>query len=104
MTVYAVDKLCYRVSREPELRQALAGTTAQREAALRAAAPPLAGDEAGALLRGDVGWLSRHGCNHFLLHQLGRWNLLDLDLPTYARRIREEYRAERQAWQAEPGA
>jgi hypothetical protein len=104
MSVYAVNKLCYRVSHEPELRQALAGTAAQRAAALREATPPLAGDEVDALLRGDVGWLSRHGCNHFLLHQLGRWKLLDLDLPTYAQRIRTEYRAEREAWREEAGA
>jgi hypothetical protein len=101
MSVYAVNKLCYRVSHEPELRQALAGTAAQREAALRAATPPLAGDEVDAVLRGDVGWLSRHGCNHFLLHQLGRWKLLDLDLPAYAERIRTEYHAEREAWRAQ---
>jgi hypothetical protein len=28
------------------------------------------------------------GANHFLLHQLGRWQVLGLDLPTYAERIR----------------
>jgi hypothetical protein len=101
VSVYAVNKLCYRVSHEPDLREALAGTAAQREEALRAAAPPLSGDEADALLRGDVGWLSRHGCNHFLLHQLGRWKLLDLDLPTYAQRIRTEYQSEREAWRVQ---
>ena len=101
MSIYAVNKLCYRLSHEPELRQSLAGTAAQRETALRAAKPPLADDEVNALLRGDVGWLSRHGCNHFLLHLLARWKLLDLDLPTYAQRIRTEYHAEREAWRAQ---
>jgi hypothetical protein len=85
VSVYAVNKLCRRVVHEPELRAALA---ADPEAALRAATPPLAEDEIAALLAGDVGRLSRMGANHFLLHQLGRWQVLGLDLPTYAERIR----------------
>jgi hypothetical protein len=32
------------------------------------------------------------GANHFLLHQLGRFRLLGLDLPEYAERIRAAYR------------
>jgi Aromatic-ring-opening dioxygenase LigAB, LigA subunit len=89
MSVYAVNKLCRRVVHEPELREAL-----QRdpEAALRAARPPLDEDEIAALLSGDVGRLSRMGANHFLLHQLGRWEVLGLDLPTYAERIRAAWR------------
>ena len=35
------------------------------------------------------------GANPFLLHQIGRWQLLGLDLPTYGERIRAEYAAER---------
>lgn len=97
MSVYAVNKVCYRVTHEPELRRALAGTPRQRDCALRAARPALTDDEVDALLRGDVGTLSRLGCSNFLLHQLGRWKLLDLDLPTYAQRIRAEYHAERKA-------
>lgn len=97
MSVYAVNKVCYRVTHEPGLRQALAGTLAERIRVLRAARPALTNDEMDALLRGDVGTLSRRGCNNFLLHQLGRWKLLGLDLPTYAQRIRAEYHAERSA-------
>jgi hypothetical protein len=85
MSVYAVNKLCRRVVHEPELRAALA---ADPEAALRAARPPLTAEEIAALLAGDVGRLSHMGCSHFLLHQLGRWQVLGLDLPTYAERIR----------------
>ena len=40
---------------------------------------------------GDVGQLSKMGVNHFLLHQIGRWQLLGMDLPEYARRIRAAY-------------
>jgi hypothetical protein len=89
MSVYAVDKLCRRVVHEPELRAAL---HRDAEAALRAATPPLDEDEVSALLAGDVGRLSRMGANHFLLHQLGRWEVLGLDLPTYAERIRAAWR------------
>ncbi len=49
-------------------------------------------DELQALLAGDVGRLSKMGANNFLLHQLGRFGLLGLDLPTYADRIRAAYR------------
>jgi Aromatic-ring-opening dioxygenase LigAB, LigA subunit len=98
MSVYAVNKICYRITHEPALRAALAGSQQDRERALGEASPPLTGEERQALLAGDVGKLSRMGANHFLLHQLGRWKLLDLDLPAYAERIRAEYRAERKAW------
>jgi hypothetical protein len=89
VSTYAVNKLCRRVVHEPELRAALARDP---EAALRAATPPLAEDEIAALLAGDVGRLSHMGANHFLLHQLGRWQVLGLDLPTYAERIRAAWR------------
>jgi hypothetical protein len=89
VSVYAVNKLCRRVVHEPELRAALARDP---EAALRAATPPIAEDEIAALLAGDVGRLSHMGANHFLLHQLGRWQVLGLDLPTYAERIRAAWR------------
>jgi hypothetical protein len=89
MSLYAVDKLCRRVVHEPELRAALA---ADPEAALRAARPPLSEEEIAALLAGDVGRLSHMGANHFLLHQLGRWQVLGLDLPRYAERIRAAWR------------
>jgi hypothetical protein len=92
MSVYAVNKLCRRVVHEPALRAALADDP---ERALRAAQPPLSEEELRALLAGDVGTLSKMGCNHFLLHQLGRWHVLGLDLPLYAERIRAAHRAER---------
>jgi hypothetical protein len=89
VSTYAVNKLCRRVVHEPELRAALARDP---EAALRAATPPIAEDEIAALLAGDVGRLSHMGANDFLLHQLGRWQVLGLDLPTYAERIRAAWR------------
>jgi hypothetical protein len=89
VSIYAVNKLCRRVVHEPALRAAL---NDDPEAALRAAQPPLSEEEIAALLAGDVGRLSRMGANHFLLHQLGRWHVLGLDLPTYAERIRAAWR------------
>ena len=89
MSIYAVNKICYRVVHEPGLRQALSQAP---EEALRAAQPPLSEEELSALLAGDVGTLSKLGANNFLLHQLGRFKLLGLDLPSYAERIRAAYR------------
>jgi hypothetical protein len=89
VSVYAVNKVCRRVVHEPALRQALGDAP---EEALRAARPPLSEEEVEALLAGDVGRLSKMGANHFLLHQLGRFHLLGLDLPEYAERIRAAYR------------
>jgi hypothetical protein len=89
VSIYAVNKICYRVVHEPGLRQALSQAP---EEALRAARPPLSEEELRALLAGDVGTLSKLGANNFLLHQLGRFKLLGLDLPSYADRIRAAYR------------
>jgi hypothetical protein len=89
MSIYAVNKLCQRVVHEPELRQALRDDPGR---ALRAVQPELSGEEIQALVAGDVGTLSHMGANHFLLHQLGRWELLGLDLPSYGERIRAAYR------------
>ena len=94
MSIYAVDKVCRRVVREPEFVEAL---RADPEPALRAAHPPLTEEECALLLSGDVGTLGRMGANFFLLHQLGRFELFGLTLPEYAARIRSEYAAERNA-------
>ena len=92
MSVYAVDKVCRRVVREPEFAAAL---RSDPDAALRSASPPLTDEERELLLAGDVGRLGRMGANFFLLHQLGRFELFGLTLPGYAARIRAEYAAER---------
>lgn len=92
MSIYAVNKVCRRVVREPEFVEQLRD---EPDAALRAATPPLTDEERELLLAGDVGALGRMGANFFLLHQLARFELLGLTLPSYAARIREEYRVER---------
>lgn len=88
MSIYAVNKLCYRIVQEPELREQLRSDPA---AAVAAAQPPFSPAETEAFLAGDVGALSKMGVNHFLLHQVARWNLMGMDLPEYARRIRAAY-------------
>jgi hypothetical protein len=73
-------------------RAARAALAADPLSALRTAHPPLSEEEIAALLAGDVGTLSQLGANHFLLHQLGRWRVLGLDLTLYAERIRAAWR------------
>jgi hypothetical protein len=92
MSTYAVNKLCRRVVHEPGLRQEL---NEDPEPALRAAEPPLNDEEIRLLVAADVGRLARMGANPFLLHQLGRFEVLGLTLPTYAEKMRVEYRDER---------
>ena len=88
MSVYAVNKFCYRVVQEPELREQL---RTDPGAAVAAAQPSFSPEEAKAFLAGDVGTLSKMGVNHFLLHQVPRLNLMGMDLPEYASRIRAAY-------------
>jgi hypothetical protein len=88
MSVYAVNKLCRRVVHEPALREELNAGHDRAEAAIRAADPPLSEEEIQLVLDGEVGTLGLIGCNYFLLHQLGRWEVLGLDLPTHGERVR----------------
>ena len=94
MSVYAVNKVCRRLVRDEDFRARL---RADPEGALRDATPPLTDEELRLLLAGDVGRLGRMGANFFLLHQLGRFEVLGLTLSVYAERIRAEYREERSA-------
>jgi hypothetical protein len=88
VSAYAVNKLCRRVVHEPALRDALNGDRATAEGAIRAATPPLSDEEVELVLAGEVGVLGQRGCNYFLLHQLGRWEVLGLTLKTHGDRVR----------------
>jgi hypothetical protein len=88
MSVYAVNKLCRRVVHEPRLREELNGSREEAEAAIRAARPALSEEEVQLVLGGDVGELGKRGCNYFLVHQLGRWEVLGLDLKQHGDRVR----------------
>jgi hypothetical protein len=96
MSVYAVNKLCRRVVHEPLLRSALSGTRVTAEPAIRASTPPLSEEEVQLVLDGEVGKLGLMGCNYFLLHQLGRWEVLGLNLKIHGERVRAA-QAEQQA-------
>jgi hypothetical protein len=95
VSIYAVNKVCRRLVHDEEFRERL---QADPRATLQSAQPPLNDEEIGCLLVGDVGRLGRMGANFFLLHQLGRFEVLGLTLPEYAGRIRSEYAAERARW------
>lgn len=88
MSVYAVDKLCRRVVHEPALREALNGSRETAEAAIRSSTPPLSDQEVRLVLDGEVGKLGQMGCNYFLLHQLGRWEVLGMTLKLHGERVR----------------
>jgi hypothetical protein len=88
MSVYAVNKLCRRVVHEARLREQLNGSREEAEAAIRAAEPPLSEEEVQLVLDGEVGELGKRGCNYFLIHQLGRWEVLVMDLKTHGDRVR----------------
>jgi hypothetical protein len=88
VSVYAVNKLCRRVVHEPGLRAALNGSRETAERAIRAATPPLSEQELQLVLEGDVGTLGLMGCNYFLLHQLGRWEVLGMTLKLHGERVR----------------
>jgi hypothetical protein len=85
VSVYALNKLCYRIVQDTALREAL---ERDPEPALRAFEPPLSDEQVKALLAGDVGTLSKMGPDHFLLHQLARFRLFGLDFGSYAEQIR----------------
>jgi hypothetical protein len=92
MSVYSVNKFCRRVVHESELRDALNGSHAMAEAAIRAAEPPLSEEEVRLMLDGEVGDLGLRGCNYFLLHQLGRWEVLGMTLKVHGERVRAAQR------------
>lgn len=83
MSIYQLNKLCYRIHHDADFRK-------------RAAADPqsaandfdLSRPEREALLAGDVARLYRIGVHPFLLSHLARYGLFGLDRARYAERIR----------------
>jgi len=90
VSIFAVDKVCRRVVIDPAFG-GRASLGPRRRAALRAPRRSATGERE-LLLAGDVGALGRMGANFFLLHQLGRFELLGLTLALYAQRIRASTR------------
>jgi Aromatic-ring-opening dioxygenase LigAB, LigA subunit len=83
VSIYQVNKLCYRALHDKPFREALA-----REPDATVAALPLTDDERRALLAGEVGRLYEWGASAFLLSHLTRWELFGLTVPLYNQRMR----------------
>ena len=83
MSVYAIDKICYRALHDLAFREAV-----KRDPAAAIADLPLTGEERQALLAGDVAWLYERGVHPFLMGHLTRFGLFGLTVMTYSERIR----------------
>ncbi len=83
MSVYGVNKVCYRVQKDPAFRERLRADPASALADF-----PLTDVERKALLEGDVATLHRLGAHDFLLGMLPRFELLGLTRNVYIERIR----------------
>ncbi|MDP2357526.1 MAG: hypothetical protein Q8M31_15905 [Beijerinckiaceae bacterium] len=84
MTIYAVNKLCYKALHDATFR-ALLGT--DPHAALDSL--PLSEDEKRLLLEGDVGELFRRGAHPFLLSHLSRFELFGLNVARYSQSMKD---------------
>jgi hypothetical protein len=83
MSVYEINKLCYRTLREPDFREAL-----KREPEGTMRSLPLTEEERQLLLAGEVGKLHDLGAHAYLLSHLSRFELFGLTVETYSERIR----------------
>ena len=83
MSIYAINKICYRALHDVAFREAV-----QRDPAAAIAGLPLTGEERQALLAGEVGRLYEWGVHPFLMGHLTRYGLFGLTVTTYSERIR----------------
>lgn len=83
MSVYQINKICYRALHEPEFRAALKQDPAGAIGML-----PLSDEERKLLLAGEVGQLHDLGAHSFLLSHLSRFELFGLTVLTYSERMR----------------
>ena len=83
MSVYQVNKLCYRALHDPGFRAALKQNPEEALAAL-----PLTIEEHTLLLSGEVGKLHDLGAHAYLLSHLSRFELFGLTVLTYSERMR----------------
>jgi hypothetical protein len=83
MSIYHVNKVCYRALHEPKFREALRLDPGHTLAPL-----PLTEEERQLLLGGEVGKLHDMGAHSFLLSHLSRFELFGLDVLTYSERMR----------------
>lgn len=83
MTIYAVNKVCYRILREPSFRSDLA-----KDPIAALSSEPLSEIERDLLITGEVGRLYELGAHPFLLSHLSRFGLFGLTDLVYSERIR----------------
>lgn len=83
MSIYHVNKLCYRALHDIPFRESL-----KRDPDAAVAALPLTEEERQAVLAGEVGKLYEWGASAFLLSYLTRWELFGLTVPVYNQRMR----------------
>jgi hypothetical protein len=83
MSVYDVNKVCYRSLHDPDFRERL-----KRDPQGALAPLPLTDHERDLLLAGEVGKLHDLGAHSFLLSHLSRFELFGLTTPLYSDRMR----------------
>src|SRR3712207_2496684 len=83
MSVYQIDKVCWRAQHDLAFREQLAQDPARALADL-----PLAPEEREALLAGDVARLYQLGAHPYLLGHLPRFGLLGLTRESYSRQMK----------------
>ena len=83
MSIYQVNKVCYRVQHDLAFREQM-----QRDPAQALAALPLTAEERDALLRGDVAKLHQLGAHDYLLGHLQRYQLLGLTRESFTQRMK----------------
>jgi hypothetical protein len=83
MTIYAVNKLCYKTIHDPSFRALIRSDPRAAMDSL-----PLSEEEKALLLQGDVGELFRRGAHPFLLSHLSRFELFGLTVMKYSESIR----------------
>ena len=83
MSIYQVNKLCYRMQHDPPFREQVKQRPAEALATL-----PLTTEERDALLGGDVAKLHQLGAHDYLLGHLQRYQLFGLTRESYTRRMK----------------
>jgi hypothetical protein len=83
MSIYQVDKICWRAQHDPSFREQL------RQAPARALGDlPLTPEEREALLAGNVARLYELGAHPYLLGHLARYGLFGLTRESYGRQMK----------------
>ena len=83
MSIYEIDKICYRVQHDPPFREQM-----RADPARAIADADLTDEERAALLGGDVARLHQLGAHDYLLGHLQRYQLLGLTRDVYQQRMK----------------